>query len=284
MVVRSTGTAFGAPFAMTSEARPRSRSPLPRVILPTRRALERNGSTASAASASAASATSAISVAPTVLDSVSDVSLEFFSVPDQYNPDGRMNGSMMGPMADDERPQPRTPRRVWSVPDVLARPSGTSAMVAGATSMAAGMSAGMAFGQGFRNVLTAHAGAEHGPISFASCIRHAEFTGDICAYCRRFLDCVEHFFYIGITENPEVRFADHQFVSNWEQMHVLLEAETSAITGMYENDLLVNHYLRTPRCLNVGRGNEHASSGSPHFLYVVVSEATPLIRRRGRMP
>ena len=57
---------------------------------------------------------------------------------------------------------------------------------------------------------------------------------------------MEHFFCIGITENVERRFADHQLESNWEEMHVLLEAETSATTGMYENELLVNGYLETP--------------------------------------
>ena len=90
------------------------------------------------------------------------------------------------------------------------------------------------------------------------------------------------FFYIGIMENLENRFADHQFIGNYERMHVLLEAETSATTGRFESELLLNHYLRNPRCLNVGRGNERPSGGSPHFLYVVVNEATPLIRRRGR--
>ena len=100
------------------------------------------------------------------------------------------------------------------------------------------------------------------------------------SHCRRVIDGLgETFFYIGITENPTQRFFDHQVVGNWSQMIILLEAETSATTGAFEYDLL-QIYRGSPKCLNVGRGEEHMSGGSPHFLYVVVNTITPLIRRR----
>ena len=244
-----------------SEQRPRSRSP--RVILPVRqRALGRHGSAASCAS--------------TEIDNLSDISLEFFGVPDQdgVGPDDRMNGSVMGPMPDDEMRQSRTPRVVRSVPDVLARSPTVGAI--GAT----GLAAGLTVCGDFRSALTARADAEHGPVSFARCVRYGEFIGNIHAHCRRFIDSLsETFFYIGITENPGRRFAEHEITGNWSQMHVLLEAVTSATTGAMEAELL-EHYLRSHRCLNVGRGSERRSGGTPHYLYVIVNMTTaPLIRR-----
>lgn len=215
--------------------------------------------------------------------SEASVSLGFFGPPDQDGflvPDDLMNGSMMGPMPDDEMPPRRAPRIVWSVRDVLVRSPGASATVAEATAGTTGMAAGMAVCRDLWSTVTAHGSAEHGPVFFAWCVRCSEFLGDINAHCRRLIDGLgETFFYIGITENPERRFEEHEALGNWSLMHVLLEAQTSATTGAYEHQLL-DHYLRSPRCLNIGPGSERMSSGSPHYLYVIVNTITPLIRRR----
>ena len=72
-------------------------------------------------------------------------------------------------------------------------------------------------------------------------------------------------FYIGITERPRARLADHQangFKSFW-----LYVFPSSRQSGPAEVALIKTLRAR-PQCLNVGAGNERASSGQPHYLYV----------------
>ena len=88
-------------------------------------------------------------------------------------------------------------------------------------------------------------------------------------------------FYIGITENPVRRWAEHQLPGHhtWDTMEILVKAPSSAVTGPIEKDLIEEfrgHFL----CHNVGRGGEHASAGMPHFAYLLVGPA--LLRRSTR--
>jgi hypothetical protein len=73
-------------------------------------------------------------------------------------------------------------------------------------------------------------------------------------------------FYIGITENPARRFEQHS--ANWRNMIVIHSAPSSSETSSLEKSLIERFKLNL-MCHNVGAGGEHASAGSPHFLYVL---------------
>ena len=86
-------------------------------------------------------------------------------------------------------------------------------------------------------------------------------------------------FYIGITENPERRFEEHLGSGvNWDEQIILVEARTSATTASLEQELLA-YFGKWSRCTNLSRGGECASSGSPHFLYLLLLSHHPLRRR-----
>ena len=72
-------------------------------------------------------------------------------------------------------------------------------------------------------------------------------------------------FYIGITEHPVRRWRHHS--SRFDFMTVLVEAPGSHVTGPLEVQLL-EVLLGRLGCLNVGRGGETPTDGTPHYLYV----------------
>ena len=84
-------------------------------------------------------------------------------------------------------------------------------------------------------------------------------------------------YYIGITENPVVRWDTHQSRGLWASFQVLVEAPHSGITSCLEQRL-IQHFRGNILCQNVGGGGERSSGGSPHHLYVLIG-ATGLIRR-----
>jgi len=84
-------------------------------------------------------------------------------------------------------------------------------------------------------------------------------------------------FYIGITEDPRRRFAEHCERMEWERMTILVQAASSSTTGSLEKALLAD-FGQSYMCLNIGRGGERASGGSPHFLYVLLAREGPLRR------
>ena len=91
--------------------------------------------------------------------------------------------------------------------------------------------------------------------------------------------------YVGITENPARRWAQHQEQNSmWDEMQILFIAESSRQTAALERAVLLHIRDRPDRpclgCQNVGPGGECASAGSPHYLYAVVSRSG--LWRRGR--
>ena len=90
------------------------------------------------------------------------------------------------------------------------------------------------------------------------------------------------FFYFGITEHTARRWSEHQADNHsWGEMIVLMQAQSSVDTAALERSLIREH-RESVLCMNVGPGGEHASSGSPHFCYMLVA-AGPL-RRPPRRP
>ena len=93
-------------------------------------------------------------------------------------------------------------------------------------------------------------------------------------------------YYFGIAEHPARRWREHQADNHiWQETIVLTQAESSFDTSALER-ALIREYGLSVRCLNSGPGGEHASSGSPHFCYMLVAEQGPLRRppRRPRSP
>ena len=89
--------------------------------------------------------------------------------------------------------------------------------------------------------------------------------------------CERVTFYIGISENPQRRWAEHAVSGHWAKMEVLVSAPSSRETGELERRLIArfsHHFL----CTNAGAGGEHASPGRPHYLYVLVGQSG-LLRR-----
>ena len=77
-------------------------------------------------------------------------------------------------------------------------------------------------------------------------------------------------FYIGITENPGLRWAN-EHARCWDFLEILASMEVR----------LLSDFLHVFTCENNSPGGESASGGSPHFCYVVV-RCNGLLRRRGR--
>ena len=79
-------------------------------------------------------------------------------------------------------------------------------------------------------------------------------------------------FYLGITENPDRRFGEHLEANpGWAYMNVLVQAPSSRHTAALEMCLLVT-YGPSLQCLNKSAGGERASSGTPHYLYMLVAD------------
>ena len=72
-------------------------------------------------------------------------------------------------------------------------------------------------------------------------------------------------FYIGISERPRARLAEHQ--ANGYKSFWLYIFPSSQQSGQAEV-ALINVLKARHQCLNIGTGNERASSGQPHYLYV----------------
>jgi hypothetical protein len=111
----------------------------------------------------------------------------------------------------------------------------------------------------------------------------SDMTLDECmAACRRrVLSAIGggHSFYIGITEHPRRRFDEHCTSAAWDRMVVLVQASSSRTTAYLERGLIAEFGGRYPfQCLNRGPGGERASAGSPHYLYVLLSQLS-LLRR-----
>ena len=73
-------------------------------------------------------------------------------------------------------------------------------------------------------------------------------------------------FYVGISERPQYRFLEHQ--RNGFNLLWLYVFASSAASGSAER-ALIQKCRRFSQCLNVGDGNERASQGQPHYLYIV---------------
>ena len=84
-------------------------------------------------------------------------------------------------------------------------------------------------------------------------------------------------FYIGISERPQARLADHQ--ANGYKSFWLYIFPSSRQSGPAEV-ALIKIFKARPQCLNIGAGNERASSGQPHYLYVAWKPAGPGLVRR----
>jgi len=81
-------------------------------------------------------------------------------------------------------------------------------------------------------------------------------------------------FYIGITSDPENRWEQHRQKRVWNAMQVLVEAADSTITSKLEQQILIRwryHEL----CWNNSWGGESATSGRPHYVYVVEGMGRP---------
>lgn len=88
-------------------------------------------------------------------------------------------------------------------------------------------------------------------------------------------------FYIGISENPERRFEEHLVTNGlWDIQVVLVEAASSRTTACLEVSLL-SEFGKRLGCHNASGGGERPSAGSPHFLYLLVSQSG-LLRRSKR--
>ena len=77
-------------------------------------------------------------------------------------------------------------------------------------------------------------------------------------------------YYVGITENPAMRFNEHQVTSGFNAMHVWLFSD-SHDSAACEAAVLKN-VCHLGSCQNKSKGGERRSSGKPHFMYVVFKE------------
>ena len=84
-------------------------------------------------------------------------------------------------------------------------------------------------------------------------------------------------FYIGISERPRARLAEHQ--ANGYKSFWLYIFPSSQQSGGAEV-ALINVLKARHQCLNIGTGNERASSGQPHYLYIAWRPAGSGIIRR----
>ena len=200
---------------------------------------------------------------------------------DDSFPDNFMNGSASDVLDESQEEAIRRshvrPRVVWGVRDVLpAAPTiirSPAVLPAGNDGMAV---AGMMRAT-FGNVEVSRR------IDWSRCLGNVEVSDPYSHSCK-FIDMISAApFYIGITESPERRLEEHDAAGTCgidPSMVVLVEARTSRDTATLER-LLLCRYRHFPVCHNVSSGGEGASFGSPHYLYVLLSQS-PLIRRGRR--
>jgi hypothetical protein len=209
------------------------------------------------------------------LDTLQDLE-DYGGVPERMNGGSVYVASRRRSRSPTPRPEPGAIRRLGPVPDVLAHYSGVTTF----SWAAAGV------GAAFREALT------RAPLSAAVPFQISpDMTvclcppgGDVCDHA---LDQVRPLwqagwsYYVGITEHPSRRWAEHREQNaHWDEMRVVVMAETSRDTAMVERFVLF-HCRMGLGCMNIGPGGERASSGSPHFVYVIFSRSG-LIRRSGR--
>jgi len=77
-------------------------------------------------------------------------------------------------------------------------------------------------------------------------------------------------YYVGITENPAMRFDEHQVASGFNAMHVWLFSDSHESAACEVSVLKNVSHLGS--CQNKSKGGERRSSGKPHFMYVVFKE------------
>ena len=77
-------------------------------------------------------------------------------------------------------------------------------------------------------------------------------------------------YYVGITENPAMRFSEHQVASGFNAMHVWIFSN-SYDSAACEVAVLKN-VSHLGSCQNKSKGGERRSSGKPHFMYIVFKE------------
>lgn len=83
-------------------------------------------------------------------------------------------------------------------------------------------------------------------------------------------------FYVGISERPSERFSQHK--ENGFNQLWLYVFRTSAESGGAER-ASISRLRQYPQCLNIGSGNERASQGQPHFMYVAWRPMSKLARQ-----
>ena len=213
---------------------------------------------------------------------------------DDSFPDNFMNGSASDVLDESQEEAIRRshvrPRVVWGVRDVLpAAPTiirSPAVLPAGNDGMAVAGIMRATFGNvevSRRIDWTRCLGADSSTGRGVDIISSALFRDPYSHSCQ-FIDIISSApFYIGITECPERRLEEHDVAGTCgidPSMFVLVEARTSRDTAALER-LLLSRYRHFPVCHNVSSGGEGASWGSPHYLYVLLSQS-PLIRRGRR--
>jgi hypothetical protein len=105
----------------------------------------------------------------------------------------------------------------------------------------------------------------------------AQHSAQVCA---RILKKARRY-YIGITEHPVRRHAEHKSIGR-ERFAILHIATGSNETASLEKQLL-SRFGGHARCENVSAGGERASAGSPHFTYISWSTQNCLMRRSPKL-
>ncbi len=101
---------------------------------------------------------------------------------------------------------------------------------------------------------------------------------ELATYAIDFVRRLTVVWYIGISEQPELRFETHSR-NGYETMFIIAVCPSSRETANVEMAVLAQ--CRFSRlCSNATSGGEHASAGSPHFVYVC-TRGSSLIRRSG---
>ena len=194
--------------------------------------------------------------------------------------DDRMNGSVMPIMTETQEVnlqralQPS--RRVWSVSDVLAMQPQPVPMCVHSPALLPSGNGTLSVASAMRSILAPpnRTFSEH-----IECRLPNAYDGHF-NHCCRIINDIDVVFYIGITEDPNGRWEQHnadQTVGPMPNMIILVEAESSRMTATLEMQLLAR-YLPYMRCANRSSGGERASAGSPHYLYVLRA-SSPLLRR-----
>jgi len=106
----------------------------------------------------------------------------------------------------------------------------------------------------------------------ARCLRTSDVQTGVDRVCRLCTTLVKRQskFYIGISQDPEARWAQHLSARRhlWQHMHIVIEAPSSLVTGEIEVRVL-RRFRGHQLCTNWGPGGETLTGGVPHFVYVL---------------